>query len=37
MRSVGLDIHKKVVQAVILDDQGHLIGRRQGTLCISDN
>jgi transposase len=24
MRSVGLDIHKRVVQAVILDDQGHL-------------
>ncbi len=27
MRSVGLDIHKKVIQAVILDDQGHLISR----------
>ena len=27
MRSVGLDIHKRVVQAVILDDQGHLSSR----------
>jgi len=27
MRSVGLDIHKRVVQAVVLDDQGHLVSR----------
>jgi len=27
MRSVGLDIHKRVVQTVILDDEGHLESR----------